>query len=63
MSKLNKEMRKAVIQTTLETNTLKNKPDYIKNFIQSNRKLKGRYDNHYISNEYVQKARTIYMKN
>ncbi len=35
-------MRKAVIQTTLETNTLKNKPDYIKNFIQSNRKLKGR---------------------
>tara|TARA_R100001443_G_scaffold54427_1_gene65873 strand:- start:182 stop:340 length:159 start_codon:yes stop_codon:yes gene_type:complete len=42
MSKLNKEMRKAVIQTTLETNTLKNKPDYIKNFIQSNRKLKGR---------------------
>ena len=28
-------MKKAIIQATLETNTVKNKPDYIKNFIQS----------------------------
>ena len=35
-------MKKAIIQTTLETNTVKNKPDYIKNFIQSNKKLKGK---------------------
>ena len=42
MSKLNKEMRKAVIQTTLETNTLKNKPDYIKNFIKLNKRLIGK---------------------
>ena len=38
----NKDMKKAVIQATLETNTVKNKPDYIKNFIQSNKKLKGK---------------------
>ena len=42
MSKPNNNMKKAVIQATLETNTVKNKPDYIKNFIQSNRKLKGK---------------------
>ena len=36
MSKPNDNMKKAVIQATLETNTVKNKPDYIKNFIQSN---------------------------
>ena len=42
MSKPNDNMKKAVIQATLETNTVKNKPDYIKNFIQSNRKLKGK---------------------
>ena len=42
MSKPNYNMKKAVIQATLETNTIKNKPDYIKNFIQSNRKLKGK---------------------
>ena len=39
MSKPNDNMKKAVIQATLETNTVKNKPDYIKNFIQSNKKL------------------------
>ena len=42
MSKPNDNMKKAEIQATLETNTVKNKPDYIKNFIQSNRKLKGK---------------------
>jgi|TARA_R110000803_G_scaffold170721_1_gene233685 hypothetical protein len=42
MSKPNDNMKKAIIQTTLETNTVKNKPDYIKNFIQSNKKLKGK---------------------
>ena len=42
MSNPNDNMKKAVIQATLETNTVKNKPDYIKNFIQSNRKLKGK---------------------
>ena len=39
MSKPNDNMKKAVIQATLETNTVKNKPDYIKNFIQSNKNL------------------------
>ena len=38
----NKDMKKAIIQTTLETNALKNKPDYIKNFIKLNRKLIGK---------------------
>ena len=42
MSKPNNNMKKAIILTTLETNTVKNKPDYIKNFIQSNKKLKGK---------------------
>ena len=42
MSKVNDNMKKAVIQTTLETNTLKNKPDYIKNFIKLNRRLAGK---------------------
>ena len=42
MSKLNDTMKKAVIQTTLETNTVKNKPDYIKNFIKLNKKLIGK---------------------
>ena len=42
MAKPNDNMKKAIIQATLETNTVKNKPDYIKNFIQSNRKLKGK---------------------
>ena len=42
MSKPNDSMKKAIIQTTLETNTVKNRPDYIKNFIQSNKKLKGK---------------------
>jgi len=42
MSKPNDTMKKAVIQTTLETNTVKNKPDYIKNFIKLNRRLAGK---------------------
>ena len=42
MSKPNDNMKKAVIQATLETNTVKNKREYIKNFIQSNKKLKGK---------------------
>jgi len=42
MSKPNDNMKKAIIQATLENNTVNNKPDYIKNFIQSNRKLKGK---------------------
>jgi len=42
MSKPNNTMKKAVIQTTLETNTVKNKPDYIKNFIKLNRRLAGK---------------------
>ena len=42
MSKPNDNMKKAVIQATLENNNVKNKPDYIKNFIQSNKKLKGK---------------------
>ena len=42
MSKVNDNMKKAVIQTTLETNTLKNKPDYIKNFIKLNKRLIGK---------------------
>ncbi len=35
-------MKKAIIQATLETNVLKNKPDYIKNFIKLNKKLIGK---------------------
>ena len=42
MSKPNDNMKKAIIQTTLETNALKNKPDYIKKFIKLNRKLIGK---------------------
>ena len=38
----NKDMKKAVIQATLETNTVKNKPDYIKNFIKLNKRLIGK---------------------
>jgi len=32
MSKVNEEMKKAVIKTILETSTLKNKPNFIDNF-------------------------------
>ena len=42
MSEPNKEMKKAVIKTILETNTLKNKPNFIDNFIKSKMQLKGR---------------------
>ena len=41
MSKVNEEMKKAVIKTILETSALKNKPNFIDNFIKS-MQLKGR---------------------
>ena len=43
MSKVNEEMKKAVIKTVLETSTLKNKPNFIDNFIKSKMQLKGRH--------------------
>ena len=42
MSKVNKDMKNAVIKTILETSTLKNKPNFIDNFIKSKMQLKGR---------------------
>ena len=42
MTKVNEEMKKAVIKTVLETSTLKNKPNFIDNFIKSKMQLKGR---------------------
>ena len=42
MSKINEDMKKAVIKTVLETSTLKNKPNFINNFIKSKMQLKGR---------------------
>jgi|TARA_R110000824_G_scaffold114105_5_gene264375 hypothetical protein len=42
MSKVNEEMKKAVIKTILETSALKNKPNFIDNFIKSKMQLKGR---------------------
>ena len=42
MSKPNDNMKKAVIQATHETNTIKNKPDHIKNFIKLNKRLIGK---------------------
>jgi hypothetical protein len=42
MSKINKTMQRAVIKTVLESNTLKNKPNFIDNFIKSKMQLKGR---------------------
>ncbi len=42
MSKVNENMKKAVIKTLLETNTLKNKPNFIDNFIKFKMQLKGR---------------------
>ena len=42
MPKVNEEMKKAVIKTVLETGTLKNKPNFIDNFIKSKMQLKGR---------------------
>ena len=42
MSKVNEEMKKAVIKTILETSALKNKPNFIDNFIKSKMQLKGK---------------------
>ena len=42
MSKVNEKMKQSVIKTILETSTLKNKPDFIDNFIKSKMQLKGR---------------------
>ena len=42
MSKANEEMKKAVIKTILETNTLKNKPNFIDNFLKAKMQLKGK---------------------
>ena len=42
MTKVNEEMKKAVIKTILETNTLKNKPNFIDNFLKAKMQLKGK---------------------
>ena len=38
----NKNMKKAFIKTILESSPLKNKPNFIDNFLKSNIKLKGK---------------------
>ena len=38
----NKDMKKAVIKTILETSTLKNKPNFIDNFLKFKMQLKGK---------------------
>ncbi len=38
----NKDMKKAVIKTMLESNTIRNKPNFIDNFIKSKMQLKGK---------------------
>jgi hypothetical protein len=38
----NKNMKRAVIKTMLESNTLRNKPNFIDNFIKSKMQLKGK---------------------
>ena len=38
----NKEMKKVIIKTILESNTLKSKPNFIDNFIKSKMQLKGK---------------------
>ena len=38
----NKTMKKAIIKTMLESNTLRNKPNFIDNFIKSKMQLKGK---------------------
>ena len=38
----NKDMKKAVIKTLLESSPLKNKPNFIDNFIKSKMQLKGK---------------------
>jgi hypothetical protein len=42
ISKINKDMKKAVVKTMLESNTLRNKPNFIDNFIKSKMQLKGK---------------------
>ena len=42
MSKVNEDMKKSVIKTVLETNSLKNKPNFIDNFLKAKMQLKGR---------------------
>ena len=37
----NKDMKKAIIKTLLESSSLKNKPNFIDNFIKSKMQLKG----------------------
>ena len=38
----NKDMKKAIIKTMLEGSTLKNKPNFIDNFLKSKMQLKGK---------------------
>ena len=38
----NKDMKKAVIKTMLQSNTVRNKPNFIDNFIKSKMQLKGK---------------------
>ena len=38
----NKDMKKAVIKTMLESNTVRNKPNFIDNIIKSKMQLKGK---------------------
>jgi len=42
MSKQNKDMKKAIINTILETSPLKTKTNFIDNFIKSKMQLKGK---------------------
>jgi hypothetical protein len=38
----NKDMKKAIIKTMLESNSVRNKPNFIDNFIKSKMQLKGK---------------------
>jgi hypothetical protein len=38
----NKDMKKAVIKTVLESNSIRNKPNFVDNFIKSKMQLKGK---------------------
>ena len=38
----NKDMKKAIIKTVLESGTVKNKPNFIDNFIKFKMQLKGK---------------------
>ena len=42
MSKVNEDMKKAVVKTILENSTLKHKPNFIDNFIKFKMQLKGK---------------------